>query len=423
MPRIAIQLSERAVAAIRKPGRHAVGGVPGLHLRVSNQHRGWVLRVTVGGRRRDLGLGPYPMVSLADARAKARRAHEDIQNGEPPTSLARQRRQDLTRKTRTFDWCAEQFIAAKAPEWSNAKHQSQWTNTLRQYASPIIGSKAVATIELADILEILKAPQSDRGGKPLWEAKTETATRLRGRIEQVFDWAIVSGYRKQENPACWRGHLQALLPTPSKVRKVKHHRALPYAKVPAFMIDLRARKGLAAKALELTILTAARSGEVRGMIWSEIDPERKIWEIPGGRMKAGRPHRVPLSIAAQKLLEAMPRVAGTDLVFPNSKNKPLSDMSLNTVLRRMKVDAVPHGFRSSFRDWAAENRFAREVAELCLAHSTKGETEASYWRSDIIEQRQELMQAWGDYCAGVAALAPVVGRKPKATQKDPRIRS
>ena len=404
MPRIAKQLSDRAVSAIKREGRHPVGGVPGLHLKVtSTMHRAWILRVKVADKRRDMGLGSYPAVSLSDARAKARSIQDSLQRGELPDTIAQQRREAITAavvEAKTFDWCIEQFLGAKSHEWKNVKHRQQWQNTLTQYASPIIGKLDVSLIELTHVMEVLTAKQKDK--RSLWEAKTETASRLRGRIERVLDWATVSGYRQGLNPARWRGHLDAVLATPSKVQTVEHHRALPFADVPQFVANLRQREGIAARALEFVILTAARSGEVRGATWAEVDLKARIWAIPGERMKAGKPHRVPLSDAAIKLLKAMPRIDGSELIFPGTKGQ-LSDMSLTAVTRRMGTDCVPHGFRSSFRDWAADARFPREIAELSLAHAnTKGKVERAYWRDDALDQRAELMAAWSAYCAGAA---------------------
>lgn len=405
MPKYATQLSDRAVAAIKRPGRHAVGGVPGLHLRVSGTHRGWVLRVTMGDKRRDLGLGPYPAVSLAEARAKARDVHDSLLRGDMPQSLATQRRQAIRAKTteKSFDWCVDQYIAAKSHEWRNPKHRQQWINTLAQYAHGIIGEMNVADVQLPHIMTILTQPQADHDGRSLWESKTETASRLRGRIERVLDWATVSGYRSGDNPARWRGHLDTLLAAPRKVSKPAHHRALPFAEMPAFMRALRKRTGVSARALEFVILTAARSGEVRGAKWDELDFGGKVWTVPAERMKANKIHRVPLSDAATQLLQRMPRIGDSGVVFPGSKGQPLSDMSLSAVIRRMQVDCVPHGFRSTFREWAADRRYPREIAELCLAHtSVKGRVEAAYWRDDALTERAEIMQAWDRFCAEAA---------------------
>ncbi|QEA13553.1 tyrosine-type recombinase/integrase [Comamonas flocculans] len=401
MPRIAKQLSERAVAAIKQPGRRAVGGVQGLHLLVSpTGWRSWVLRVVVAGTRKDWGLGAYPGVSLAAARDAARAVHDSIRAGEVPEPATSKRKrlaaEQLANTEKTFDFCVERFLDAKGVEWRNAKHRAQWRSTLAQYASPVLGALPVSEIERRHVLAVLTQPVG--GESTLWLAKNETASRLRGRIERVLDWAAASGYRRSgENPAAWRGHLDALLPAPGKIQKTEHHRALPYADIPAFIAALRKRDGAAARALEFAILTAARSGEVRGATWDELDFENRLWTIPAGRMKAGREHRVPLSAAAVTLLKKLPGVADSPYVFPGARG-PLSDMSLTAVLRRMNVDCVPHGFRSSFRDWAAAGNWPRELAELSLAHVTKGKVEAAYWRADALDKRRELMQAWAEYC-------------------------
>lgn len=387
MPKIATQLSDRAVASIRAEGRHPVGGVPGLQLRVTDTgHRGWVLRVIVGDARRDMGLGAYPATTLAQAREKARNVHNSLRSGVVPATPSRAARQAVTVATKTFKDCTADFLRDKEGEWRNPKHRQQWENTLTQYAFPHIGTMPVGDIDLPHVLVCLE---------PLWRTKTETATRLRGRIESVLDWATVRKYRTGENPARWKGHLDSLLPAPTKIKKVTHHRAVPIDDMAAFMADLRSRAGIAAMALEFTILTAARSGEVRGATWAEIDLPAAAWIVPGDRMKIGREHRVPLSNAAIRLLESVPRMDGTDLVFPGTKGQPLSDMSLTAVLRRMEVDAVPHGFRSSFRDWAGDRTtYPRELAEAALAHTVGDAVEQAYRRGDALEKRRDLMESW-----------------------------
>ncbi|WP_304305383.1 site-specific integrase [Pseudacidovorax intermedius] len=387
MPKIAKELSARAVAALKSDGRHAVGGASGLHLRIKGEHRGWVLRITVGDVRRDIGLGAYPQVSLADAREQAREMQKQLRSGIAPVAPSRTQRSALTAvhaAEKTFDWCAEQYINSKADEWKNPKHRQQWENTLKEYASPVMGRSLVREITLRHVMQCLE---------PIWKTKNETASRLRGRIEAVLDWATVREYRTGENPARWKGHLDKLLPAPTKIQKVQHHKAVPIDDMPAFMASLRRRDGIAARALEFVVLTAARSGEVRGARWSEIDMASKLWVIPAERMKAKREHRVPLSEPAFRLLAEMPRIA--DLIFPGTKSKPLSDMSLTAVMRRMQVDAVPHGFRSTFRDWAGDRtEFARDLIEFALAHAIADKTEEAYRRSDGMERRRALMQAW-----------------------------
>lgn len=392
MPKVAKQLSDRAVAAIKTEGRHAVGGVAGLHLRVSTGYRGWILRVKVGDQRKDMGLGAYPAVSLQEAREKARKIHDDLKNGLVPVSPKVQQRSLIASCAsieKTFHWCASEYLKTKAPEWKNAKHRQQWENTLEAYAMPHLGQLSVSIIDLPHILACLE---------PIWSRKNETASRLRGRIESVLDWATVRKYRSGENPARWKGHLDKVLAAPGKIQKVEHHRAIKVDDMPSFMQDLRTRAGIAPRALEFLIYTAARSGEVRGALWSEIDLNKAVWTIPAQRMKAGAEHRVPLSQTALKLLIDMPRVGGNNLIFPGTKGQPLSDMTMTAVMRRMKVAAVPHGFRSTFRDWAGEKtNYSRELAEQALAHTLESKVEAAYRRGDALERRREMMQEWTKY--------------------------
>jgi integrase len=296
----------------------------------------------------------------------------------------------------SFDQCSAAYINAHKGSWKNAKHAEQWKNTLATYASPIIGALPVADVDTDLIVKVLS---------PIWGSKTETATRVRGRIESVLDWATVSRFRQGDNPARWRGHLENLLANPNRIAPVRNHPALPWREVPAFMVLLAQSRGVAARAAEFTILTAARSGEVRGATWDEVDLEAKLWTVPAERMKAGKEHRVPLSTAAMALLVALPHRKG--LIFHGRYGSAaLSDMSLTAVLRRMgRGDITIHGFRSSFRDWCAEavgNTFSREVCEHALAHSLPDRVEAAYRRGDLLDKRVMLMQAWADYC-GVPA--------------------
>lgn len=394
MPKIAKHLSERAVGAIKAEGRHAVGGVPGLHLRVSAGHRGWILRVKVGEQRRDIGLGPYPSISLAKAREKARAIHDQLRMGQDPVAPRRQQQATLAAKSaaeRSFGWCAEEYMRTKSAEWSNPKHRQQWENTLKTYAFPHLADLPVSSIDLPQVLACLE---------PIWSIKNETASRLRGRIETILDWATVRKYRHGENPARWKGHLDKVMAAPSKVQKVEHHRAVPVEDIGGFMRDLRAREGLSARALEFLILTAARSGEVRGATWSEINLASAVWTVPAERMKAGQEHRVPLSDAAMALLHSLPSVQGSVLIFPGSKGQPLSDMTMTAVMRRMEVDAVPHGFRSTFRDWVGEKtHHPRELAEQALAHTLESKVEAAYRRGDGLEKRRLMMQEWAAFMA------------------------
>jgi len=397
MPRAARQLSAVEVRRLTTPGLHPVGGVSGLYLQVARTGgRSWILRATVAGRRRDIGLGGFPDVTLAQAREKAREYRAAIWEGRDPVA-ERKAAQDALRAARakamTFDQAAAEYLKAKRAEFRNAKHVRQWESTLATYASPVIGKLDVAEIELAHIVQVLE---------PHWQTKTETMKRLRGRIEHVLNWATVRGYRQSDNPARWKGNLDAVLPKPGKINgRVKHFRAMPIDDMPAFMAELRRREGMAARALEFVILTAARSGEVRGARWQEIDLDKGEWRIDGERMKAGHEHRVPLSDAAVTLLRGLPRFEGTDLVFPAARGGKLSDMSLTAVLRRMEVDATVHGFRSTFRDWTAERTaYPREVIEKCLAHAIGDKVEAAYRRGDLFERRRRLMHDWSQFCAG-----------------------
>lgn len=394
MPKKAKELGPLAVSRLTDPGLHFVGVVAGLALQVlPGGGRTWVLRATMGGKRREMGLGGFPDVPLADAGTAARKARAQIRDGLDPIqearSLASANRASRVKEF-TFEQAALAYIAAHEAGWRNAKHAQQWRNTLETYAYPVIGSLMVKDVDLSHILTILE---------PLWASKTETATRLRGRLEQVLDWATARGYRAGLNPARWRGHLDKLLARPSKVAKVEHRAALPFTEVAAFMERLRVADGMGARALEFAILTAARSGEVRGAKWSEIDLKTNVWSIPADRMKAGREHRVPLSPAVVALLNALSHMAGSDLVFPAPRGGALSDMTLSAVLRRMNVGAVPHGFRSTFRDWASERtNYPRDAAEMALAHTIGDKVEAAYRRGDLFEKRRRMMADWATYC-------------------------
>lgn len=386
------------------PGVHNDGG--GLMLRVqktatAHTGRSWVFRYWLHGRERRMGLGSYPRVTLKDARDKAAEARRLLDQGVDPLEErqdARRRVMAKQAKAVKFKDAAEKLIAAKAPEWKNAKHAAQWASTLETYAYPVIGSLPVADIEVAHILKILE---------PIWTEKVETASRLRGRIEAVLGWAITSGYRSDDNPARWTKHLDMRLPAPAKVKKkagASGFGAMPYSNVPAFMQKLKDRSGAAAEALAFTIHTAARSGEVRGMIWSEVDLGEGVWTIPAGRMKAGAEHRKPLSDSAVRLLQSRRQRHGSDgLVFASDmskdgQQKPMSDMTLGAVLKRMKVTGVTvHGFRASFRTWAAEETdHPSWVAEMALAHTVKG-IEAHYQRGDLMDKRRALAADWSAF--------------------------
>lgn len=431
MPRKAKQLAAYQIKRLaKKPGFHAAGGVAGLHLNVSNTlASSWILRAAIGNRRRDIGLGGYPDVSLEQARAHAGEMRLQIRQGIDPVAARREARNTLIAaqaKALTFDQAAKACHTAKAHEFKNRKHAAQWLSTITRYASPIIGSLPVAEVELAHVVKVLE---------PIWTTKTETASRLRGRMEAVLAWAKVSGYRAGDNPARWKGNLDHVLAKPSKVKKVKHHPALPWQEVPGFMEDLRARDGMGARALEFLILTAARSGEVRLAKWAEIDLNAKLWTVPGERMKAGLPHRVPLSEAAVKLLKSTPRFKGSDYVFPAPRGGAMSDMSIASVIGRMHDASVegggngyldprqdrvatPHGFRSSFKDWCrSDTSYADEVSELALAHVSSDETRAAYARDELLPKRTRLMRDWAKFCGTVkkkASVTPIRGRRGRA---------
>lgn len=369
-------------------GRHTDGRGLILYVKASGR-RSWVLRYQMNGRRRDFGLGSWPEVTLAMARQRAIEARRRIAEGIDP--LDEKKRIE----TLTFRDAAEALIESKRSGWRNAKHAAQWPATLETYAYPKVGTLDVRNVGTQEIMTVLK---------PIWTKKPETASRVRQRVEAVLDYATAMGARDGDNPARWRGHLDHLLPKPAKVRAVRHHPALPWSELPGFMEELREREGMAARALAFAILTAARSGEVRGMLWSEIDLADRTWTIPASRMKAAKEHRVPLADAATVLLGN--RRGPDDLVFPGGRNldKPLSDMSLTAVLRRMgRDDITVHGFRSSFRDWAGEtSTFPREVIEAALAHQLKDKAEAAYARGDLFRKRQQLMDAWAQFVDGIA---------------------
>jgi integrase len=302
-----------------------------------------------------------------------------------------------------FEECAGRYIEAHRAGWNNAKHVQQWQNTLATYAFPVIGRLLVRDIGLPHVLKVLE---------PIWTTKTETASRLRGRMESILDWAKGRGYRSGDNPAAWKGNLDSQLPRADRVAKVEHHPAVPVAEVGACMARIRAADGMGARALEFAILTAARSGEVRGATWAEIDLNAKVWTVPADRMKAKRDHRVPLSDAAMSILRRMaeePRLAGSELVFPAARGGTLSDMTLSAVMRRLEIDAVPHGFRSTFRDWAAETtRYPREVAEMALAHTIGDKVEAAYRRGDLFDKRRRMMNDWAGFVGNVGMSGEVI---------------
>jgi len=388
------KLSAVAVRNMATPGLFADGG--GLYLQVTKTGaKTWIFRFMLAGRRRDMGLGAVHTVSLAEARAEALRCRQMVRDGIDPIEsrkAAKLAKRAEVAKAMTFKQCAEAYIKAHEAGWQNAKHAAQWTSTLATYAYPIMGKLAAAAVDTGLVMKVLE---------PIWATKTETASRVRGRIESVLDWATVHRYRAGENPARWKGHLDQLLPARAKVKKAGHHSALPYHQIGDFMAVLRRQDGTGARALEFAILTAARTGEVIGATWDEVDLDKRLWTIPAERMKAGKEHRVPLSDAAVAVLEAVAMIQDGDFIFPGAKAKrPLSNMAMLMVLRRMKRDDLTaHGFRSSFRDWIAEcTSFPHEVAEMALAHAVGDKVEAAYRRGDLFEKRRELMAQWANLC-------------------------
>jgi integrase len=395
MPRKAKELSPLEVRRLVSPGRWSVGGVDGLALQVTaSGARSWVLRLAVAGKQREMGLGSFPTVTLASAREKARAFREQVAQGADPIA-SRQAVVSATAADRlaqkTFAEVAAQYIEQHSASWKNQKHASQWTVTLQTYAHPVIGALLVRDVSAAHVIRILE---------PIWASKTETATRVRSRIELVLDFAAARGLREGLNPARWRGNLDAAFPKASKVSKVQHHAAVPVGGVAAFMKLLHAQAGMGARALEFAVLTAARSGEVRGATWSEIDFDKALWTVAAPRMKSGREHRVPLNLPALGVLRILQTSTGhqpSELIFPGTRG-PLSDMSLTAVLRRMQVPATAHGFRSTFRDWAAEfTAHPNEVAEMALAHAVGDKVEAAYRRGDLFDKRVALMADWARF--------------------------
>jgi integrase len=387
MPKIAKLMSALEVKRLTEPKLHAVGGAAGLCLSISaTGARSWILRTTIAGRRSDVGLGSYSAVTLAEAREKAHETLRQIRSGADPIAARRAGREH---REWTFEACALAYIEAHEKGWRNEKHGQQWRNSLTKYVYPVCGKKHVRDVSQDDVSAVIR---------PFWTTKNETINRVRNRIELVLDWATASKFRPEgQNPAKWRGLWDKLLSAPSKVNKRKSFEALPMDEMHAFLQHLRAVEGMSARALEFVIFTACRSGEARGALWTEIDLDEAIWNIPAERMKANRPHRVPLCADAIALLNALPRFEKVDLVFPGRSGQ-LSDMSLTAVMRRMKLTAVPHGFRSTFTDWCSERTsYPVEVREMALAHAIGNQTEAAYRRGDLLEKRRALMRDWATF--------------------------
>lgn len=415
MPRVAKELSALEVKRLKHPGKgrnvtFAVGGVSGLYLQVTpNNGRTWVLRAKVGDTRREIGLGGYPDLTLSMARDRAREAKDQIRQGVDPIEHRKAAKAALTaaqRRGLTFADATDKYLAAKLDAFKNPKHRQQWRNTLETYARPEIGRMLVHDIDVRDVLRVLE---------PIWHKKTETASRLRGRIEAVLAWATVAGHRVGDNPARWAGNLKELLPAPSKIANAGNHPALQIDDASQWFAALCKRKGMSNRALEFAALTATRSQEVRGARWDEVNIESGLWLIPASRMKMNREHRIPLSKEAVELLAGLPRLANNPLVFPASRGGELSDMSLSTAMRRLHIacveedgvgfidrvnkrPAVPHGLRSTFRDWVAERTsYPGDMAEIALAHRVSNAVEAAYRRGDMLEKRRRMMAAWAEH--------------------------
>ena len=393
------RLTALKVVRAKRPGMYADGG--GLYLQITKGGASWVYRFMLNGRAREMGLGPVHTITLAEARERATQARKLRLDGIDPVERRRSERaaQRVAEATAiSFRQCGDAFIASHGAAWG-AVHRRQWTNSLAQHVHPVIGDVRVHAIDTTLVMKVVE---------PLWRSIPETAYRIRGRIEAILDWAKVRGYRAGENPARWRGHLDKLLPPRGKVRKVKHYAALPYVELPGFMAALREQEGIAARALEFTILTAASTGETRFARWSEFDLLDKIWTVPDQRMKAGKEHRIPLCDRTLAILQGVRahRLTDDGFVFPGSKvGRPLADTVLLRLLQRMgRDDLTAHGFRSSFRDWAAERtHFPSEVAEMALAHAVGSKVEAAYRRGDMFEKRRRLMDAWAEFLVKVPA--------------------
>jgi integrase len=387
------KLSALKVAKIAKAGKYSDG--KGLYLQVTQRLvRSWIFRYERGGVEHYMGLGAVYSVGLAEAREEARKARLLLQQGIDPlqhkTELVAKNRA-VTASSKVFEECVQEYISSHKDSWRNEKHGKQWESTLLKYACPRLGRMDVRLINTALVLQVLE---------PIWKTKTETATRLRERIERVLAWAATKGYREGENPARWSGHLEELLPKPSKLKQVKHHPSLPYMQIGAFLRLLRLEKGVAAQALEFTILTASRTGEVRFAKWDEIDLAAKVWVIPAARMKTSREHRVPLVDETIAILERM-KGLDTFWVFPSARlDKPMSNMAMLAVLERMQqMDITVHGFRLTFRVWAAEQTtYPKELPEMALAHSVGSAVEEAYQRADLFERRRAVMADWANWC-------------------------
>jgi integrase len=418
MPKIAVPLSVKAVNSLKTEGWHAVGGTPGLLLQIrktttSEQplSRSWILRIRINGKREIFGLGTYPQTSLSLARDTAQKILLEIKQGDNPKIRRKKELADIIAKTarmKTFKECATSYIEAHSSDYKNDKHRKQWESTLEAYAYPLIGNMLVSEINMRDILDVLKQKVNSKGAKEsdgtLWDIRTVTASRLLGRVKSVFDFAIVNEYRSGTNPAQWSGYLDTQLPSPKK-KGIKHHDAIPYQSIGEFMLHLRKNQSISAKALDFLILTGVRSGAVRNAEWRQIDWDNKIWVIPKENTKTNRyEHRVPLSKQAINLLKSMPRLSDSQKIFPNREGGSLSDMAISEIMRGMRErgeinqPGVPHGFRSTFRDWAAEQtEYPDEIRKAASGHLIGDSVQQAYQRTDLLDKRRKLMADWANF--------------------------
>jgi len=416
MPVIAKTLSPVEVNRLKLTGWHAVGGVAGLLLQIrestraeSSILRSWILRVRIGRERQLIGLGPYPQVTLAEARERAKKLVSDGRQGVNLKAQKKGVRSALiaaSAKNKTFKECAEAYMEAHSQDYTNAKHRKQWASTLETYSYPIIGKILVADISMRHVLDVLLQDTKalDKSTGKLWHTKTETAKRLLGRIKTVLDYATVNEYRSGSNPALWSGYLDTQLPSPKKLTGTKHHSAIPYFEMGDFMVKIRNNNSISAKALQFLILTAVRSGSVRKAEWSEINLSKKMWIIPLEHTKTRQEHRIPLQSQAITLLKSLPRIAGNNKIFPSPRGVALSDMALSQLMRGMKergeltTDAVPHGFRSTFRDWAAEQTaYPDDIRKAASGHTVGNAVQQAYQRTDLLEKRRRMMEDWSRY--------------------------
>lgn len=416
MPKIAKSLSPVEVNRLKTAGWHAVGGVAGLLLQVREAiregapvSRSWILRVRIGDKRQPLGLGSYPQVSLAEAREQAKKLVADARLG---VNLKEQRKSarsailSAAARNKTFQECADAYMEAHSQDYANEKHRKQWGSTLDTYAYPIVGRMLVSDITMRSVLDVLlqDTQSSDKTIGKLWHTKTETAKRLLGRIKTVLDFATVNEYRTGTNPAQWTGHLETQLPSPKKLAAIKHHPAIPYADMGDFMGKLRSNGSMSAKALEFLILTGVRSGSVRLADRAEIDFAKKLWVIPAAHTKTKQEHRVPLAPQVITLLSSLPTLAGTTKLFPSVRGGALSDMALSQLMRGMRergqiqIEAVPHGFRSTFRDWGAEQTsYPDEIRKAASGHTVGDSVQQAYQRTDLLEKRRRMMNDWAQF--------------------------